>query len=88
MDEPRRHPELLKPAVPIPLLMTVRDIRAHVVNVSERLIREWVSTGKFPRHDARDGAKLVFWRRETVLRWYDSYVQSHTAAGAEARKAG
>jgi predicted DNA-binding transcriptional regulator AlpA len=47
------------------------DTVAAELDVSKRTLQQWVAAEKFPPADLRMGAKLVFWRRETVDAWLD-----------------
>ncbi len=42
---------------------------ASKLDVSVRTLERWRATGLFPDSDMRMGAKLMWWRRETVLNW-------------------
>ncbi len=58
------------PTVPAPpALLTKQLIRRHYVPAGERTLDRWISAGIFPRPDITLGAKVRYWRRETVEAW-------------------
>jgi predicted DNA-binding transcriptional regulator AlpA len=56
-------------APPLPELLDRATILTRVLPVSDRTFTRMLSTGKFPPPDLRMSAKLLFWRRQTVLDW-------------------
>lgn len=50
----------------LPLLLTADDVAA-ALSMGRRTFDRLVSTGAFPPADVRRGAKLVRWKRETVV---------------------
>ena len=52
-----------------PALLTLALIRRHFVPAGERTLHRWISSGAFPRPDISIGAKVRYWRRETVEQW-------------------
>jgi predicted DNA-binding transcriptional regulator AlpA len=45
---------------------------AEVLDISQRTLRTWISTRKFPKPDLVMGEKLKFWRIETVEAWIEA----------------
>lgn len=52
-----------------PALLTAALIRKHYLPAGERTLARWISSNVFPRPDICIGAKVRYWRRETVERW-------------------
>jgi predicted DNA-binding transcriptional regulator AlpA len=42
------------------------------LEIGQRTLWRWVSTGEFPPPDFRRGAKIVRWRADTVATWIDA----------------
>lgn len=58
----------------IPALVNESIIRRHYIPICKRTFSRWISSGRFPRAEIIDGAKLRLWRRETVESWVASTV--------------
>lgn len=52
-----------------PALLSMKLIRQFYLPVDERTLDRWLSSGKFPQADIKQGAKVRFWKRETVEAW-------------------
>ena len=62
------HPEAVAHRQP-PALLTLALIRKFFVPAGERTLHRWVSAGTFPKADIAFGAKVRYWKRETVEAW-------------------
>ena len=51
-----------------PLLVNIHQARAVLGDISERQIRAWVASGKFPR-PIDLGARLTRWRLSDIVDW-------------------
>ena len=58
-----------------PELLTLALIRKHYVPAAERTLHRWISSGQFPRHDIALGAKVRYWKRQTVESWIQSQTE-------------
>jgi predicted DNA-binding transcriptional regulator AlpA len=45
---------------------------ARQLEIGQRTLWRWVSTGQFPAPDLRMGSKVVRWRAATVTGWIDA----------------
>lgn len=56
------------PAAAEPLLYDKAKL-AQALSVSVRTLERWIASEEFPEADITRGAKLRFWKRETVVKW-------------------
>jgi predicted DNA-binding transcriptional regulator AlpA len=61
-----------------PALLTLALIRRHYVPAGGRTLHRWISSGRFPRPDISIGAKVRYWKRETVEAWIDNHTKGGT----------
>ena len=54
---------------PLPGLLTAGHITNRLIPIDARTLYRWISAGMFPKADIAIGAKVRFWRRETVENW-------------------
>jgi excisionase family DNA binding protein len=57
---PRRHAE--------PDLLRRQDV-ARILDVSPSTLYRWVTEGRFPDYDLKEGTRYRRWRRATVQKW-------------------
>lgn len=53
----------------VPALLTLSLIRRLYVPAGERTLHRWISCGAFPRPDISLGAKVRYWKKETIENW-------------------
>lgn len=63
---------------PIPALLTKALILRHFVPAGLRTLNRWISSGDFPPADISFGAKVRFWKRETVEGWIEERAEGGT----------
>lgn len=61
--------------VVIPQLLTAELILEHYLPVALKTFQRLVSAGKFPPVDVSIGAKLRFWKRQSVEEWIDTHKE-------------
>ena len=70
--ERQNGPVLLKPG-------TVADR----LEIGQRTLWRWVSTGLFPRPDLRFGRKIVRWKAATLLAWVEVNANANAKGGGK-----
>jgi predicted DNA-binding transcriptional regulator AlpA len=58
-----------EPCVP-KLLLNIGEV-SRMVGLAESTLWRWISGGKFPGPDKREGSKVRLWRTSTVEAWAD-----------------
>lgn len=61
-----------KTAPELPALLTKSLILSHFIPVGVRTLDRWIAAKEFPAAEIAKGAKLRFWRRETVENWIEA----------------
>jgi predicted DNA-binding transcriptional regulator AlpA len=49
---------------------------ARLCGIGQRTIWRWVSTGKFPQPDLKNGSRLTRWRADSIAAWIDGQTES------------
>lgn len=78
-DKPPTGMNTLSPSDAPPALLTLALVIKFYVPAGSRTLFRWISAGKFPKPDIVFGAKVRYWKRETVEKW----IEQNAAGGAE-----